>query len=44
MQKDKKNKNNKINLVLLKKIGIAKSDYYTESKVLKKFFLRELNN
>ena len=44
MQKDKKNKNNKINLVLLKKIGTAKSDYYTESKVLKKFFLRELNN
>mgnify|MGYP001263888084 CR=1 FL=1 len=44
MQKDKKNKNNKINLVLLKKIGIAKSNYYIGNNVLKKFFLRELNN
>jgi len=43
MQKDKKNKNHKINLVLLKKIGNANSNYYVENKNIKKFFLNELN-
>ena len=44
MQKDKKNRNHKINLVLLKKIGSATCNYYTENKILKKFLLNELND
>ena len=44
MQKDKKNKNNKINLVLIKKIGYATYNYYAEINNLKKFLLNELNN
>ena len=44
MQKDKKNRNHKINLVLLKKIGSATFNYYTENKILKKFLLSELND
>ena len=43
MQKDKKNNNNKINLVLLKKIGSTINNYYTENKILRKFLLSELN-
>jgi len=42
MQKDKKNKNNKINLVLLKKIGKANYNFYTNKKILKKFLTNEL--
>ena len=44
MQNDKKNKNNKINLVLIKKIGKVNYNNYIESKVLKKFLINELNN
>jgi len=42
MKKDKKNKNNKINLVLPKKIGNVNYDFMFSESVLKKFFQEQL--
>ena len=44
MNKDKKNKNKKINLVLINKIGKVSYNSYFENKVIKKFFNIELSN
>ena len=44
MKKDKKNKNNKINLVLLKKIGKVKYDCQFKELALYRFFSKELIN
>ena len=44
MQKDKKNNNNKINLVLLKKIGKALFNLNFDNKKLHSFLKKELNN
>ena len=44
MQKDKKNKNNKINLVLLNQIGKAKYNCQFKESQIKKFFHQQLSN
>ena len=44
MNKDKKNKNKKINLVLINKIGKVSYNSYFENKVIKKFLNIELSN
>ena len=44
MQKDKKNNNNKINLVLLKKIGKTLFNLNFDNKKLHSFLKKELNN
>ena len=44
MIKDKKNSTNKINLVLLKKIGLPISSMNFDKKHLQLFFQRQLNN
>ena len=44
MQKDKKNNNNKINLVLLKKIGKTLFNLSFDNKKLHSFLKKELNN
>jgi len=44
MKKDKKNNNNKINLVLLKKIGQGKYNCEFNISEIKKFFIKELIN
>ncbi len=44
MIKDKKNFSNKINLILLKKIGLSEIDKQYNIKVLKSFFNEELKN
>ena len=44
MKKDKKNNNNKINLVLLKKIGQGKYNCKFNISEIKKFFIKELTN
>jgi 3-dehydroquinate synthase/shikimate kinase/3-dehydroquinate synthase len=44
MQKDKKNNNNKINLVLLKKIGKTSFNLNFDNKKLHSFLKKELNN
>jgi len=44
MKKDKKNNNNKINLVLLKKIGIVNYNCQTTELALYRFFSKELIN
>ena len=44
MQKDKKNNNNKISLVLLKKIGKAFFNLNFDNKKLHSFLKKELNN
>ena len=44
MQKDKKNKNSKINLILLKNIGNADYNYYFKSSKIYKFLSKELIN
>ena len=44
MSKDKKNTSSKINLILLKKIGITKIDSYYKKDYIKKFLKRELIN
>ena len=44
MQKDKKNKNSKINLILLKNIGNADYNYYFKSSKIYKFLNKELIN
>ena len=42
MNKDKKNYSNKINLILLKKIGVTLNDNYYSSKKIEKFLKNEL--
>ena len=44
MHKDKKNKNRKINLVIINKIGKVNYNSYFENKVIKKFLNIELSN
>ena len=44
MKKDKKNSTDKINLILLKKIGSTKIDNYYNSKNIKQFLRKELIN
>ena len=44
MKKDKKNNNNKINLVLLKKIGNINYNLQFNAVLVKKFFFKELAN
>ena len=44
MHKDKKNKNKKINLVLIKKIGKAKYNNYFDTNKINSFFKQELTN
>ena len=44
MRKDKKNSNNKINLVLISKIGEATYNYQFNVSIIKKFFNKELIN
>ena len=44
MKKDKKNNNNKINLVLLRKIGKAVYNYQFNQNIISKFFHKELIN
>ena len=44
MQKDKKNKNSKINLILLKNIGNVDYNYYFKSSKIYKFLNKELIN
>ena len=44
MHKDKKNKNRKINLVMINKIGKVSYNSYFENKVIKKFLNIELSN
>ena len=44
MNKDKKNKNKKINLVLINKIGKVNYNSYFENKVIRKFLNIELSN
>ena len=44
MHKDKKNKNKKINLVMINKIGKVNYNSYFENKVIKKFLNIELSN
>ena len=44
MRKDKKNKDKKINLVLLKKIGKPNYKLYFSKKNIFEFFQKELNN
>ena len=42
MEKDKKNSSNKINLVLLKKIGKADINFQVQRSVLRNFFNKNL--
>ena len=42
MNKDKKNYSNKINLILLKKIGVTLTNNYYSSKKIEKFLKNEL--
>ena len=42
MNKDKKNYSNKINLILLKKIGMTATDNYFSSKKIEQFLKNEL--
>ena len=44
MKKDKKNNNNKINLVLLKKIGKVSYNCQYNEKIIYNFFIKELTN
>ena len=44
MKKDKKNNNNKINLVLLNKIGKATYNYQFKVSIIYKFINKELIN
>ena len=44
MKKDKKNKNKLINLILLKKIGLASYNSYFNEKKINSFFLKKLFN
>ena len=44
MKKDKKNNNNKINLVLLNKIGKASYNYQFKVPIIYKFLNKELIN
>ena len=44
MKKDKKNNNNKINLVLLNKIGKATYDHQFKVPIIYKFLNKELIN
>jgi len=44
MHKDKKNKNRKINLVMINKIGKVNYNSYFENKVIRKFLNIELSN
>tara|TARA_Y100000590_G_scaffold151781_1_gene174382 strand:- start:241 stop:1347 length:1107 start_codon:yes stop_codon:yes gene_type:complete len=44
MKSDKKNKSNKINIILIKDFGKIKTDFQINSDKLKKFLLSELNN
>ena len=44
MKSDKKNKSNKINIILIKDFGKIKIDFQINSEKLKKFLLSELNN
>ena len=44
MKSDKKNKSNKINIILIKDFGKIKTDFQINSEKLKKFLLAELNN
>ena len=44
MHKDKKNKNRKINLVMINKIGKVNYNSYFENKIIKKFLNIELSN
>ena len=44
MKKDKKNKNNKINLVLLSKIGKTNYDCQFKDSIIREFFNKELTN
>ena len=44
MKSDKKNKSNKINIILIKDFGKIKTDFQINSEKLKKFLLTELNN
>ena len=44
MKSDKKNKSNKINIILIKDFGKIKTDFQINSDKLKKFLLSELKN
>ena len=44
MKNDKKNNSEKINLILLKKIGVATIDKKYTEKYLKSFLKKELSN
>ena len=44
MKSDKKNKSNKINIILIKDFGKIKTDFQINADKLKKFLLSELNN
>ena len=44
MKKDKKNSSNKINLILLKKIGNASYKFQFKESTIYKFFYKELIN
>ena len=44
MKKDKKNSSNKVNLILLKKIGSATINNQFNTKILKSFLKKELKN
>ena len=44
MKSDKKNKSNKINIILIKDFGKIKTNFQINSEKLKKFLLSELNN